>query len=113
MTYQFKTDTRMKEYNSRKWWIDSKIIPDLRISANSLTEALKKYRTTVELAHYVSISNNAIKEKQAMYIDCNGEPFQIGYVITGKYEFYDDSYKSVNQYIELWVEIYEINVPKF
>lgn len=38
--YIFKTTTTMKEYNNKKWWINSDIVPEIRIKAETLKEAL-------------------------------------------------------------------------
>ena len=107
MTFIFKTTTTMKEYNSRKWWIDSDIVREIRITAENIRAALGQYREIVAEKHYITISDNAIKNKNPMYIDTpNGEPKQIGYVITGKTDFEDrDNYKWSAQYIDLWVTI--------
>lgn len=107
MTFIFKTTTTMKEYNSRKWWIDSDIVREIRITAENIRAALEQYREIVAEKHYITISDNAIKNKNPMYIDTpNGEPKQIGYVITGKTDFEDrDNYKWSAQYIDLWVTI--------
>lgn len=107
MTFIFKTTTTMKEYNSRKWWIDSDIVREIRITAENLRAALEQYREIVTEKHSITISDNAIKNKNPMYIDTpNGEPKQIGYVITGKTDFEDrDNYKWSAQYIDLWVTI--------
>ena len=107
MTFIFKTTTTMKEYNSRKWWIDSDIVREIRITAENLRAALEQYREIVAEKHYITISDNAIKNKNPMYIDTpNGEPKQIGYVITGKTDFEDrNNYKWSAQYIDLWVTI--------
>ena len=110
MTFIFKTTTTMKEYNSRKWWIDSDIVREIRITAENIRAALGQYREIVAEKHYITISDNAIKNKNPMYIDTpNGEPKQIGYVITGKTDFEDrDNYKWSAQYIDLWVTILTI-----
>lgn len=107
MTFIFKTTTTMKEYNSRKWWIDSDIVREIRITAENLRAALEQYREIVTEKYYITISDNAIKNKNPMYVDTpNGEPKQIGYVITGKTDFEDrDNYKWSAQYIDLWVTI--------
>lgn len=107
MTFIFKTTTTMKEYNSRKWWIDSDIVREIRITAENIRAALEQYREIVAEKHYITISDNAIKNKNPMYIDTpNGEAKQIGYVITGKTDFEDrDNYKWSAQYIDLWVTI--------
>ena len=38
-TYIFRTTTTMKEYNSKHWWIDGKIITEKVIAAENLTAA--------------------------------------------------------------------------
>lgn len=104
--YIFRTNTIMKPHNRRYWWIDSDIVTEKRIQADSITAALEEYRKQVEEKHYISISKNAIRNKSAMYVDTKaGEPKQIGYVITGKTEFQKDSGEWSTQYIDLWVEI--------
>lgn len=113
--YLFKTTATMKEYNNKKWWIDSKIIRDKYINAENITEALEKYKNLVEEKEYIIISNNAIKNKNPMYIDtADGKTKQVGYVITAKTEFHDDNnYKWSTQYIDLWIEILTIEDTEF
>lgn len=114
MTYIFKTTTTMKPYNNKKWWIDDDIVSEKRISANSVKEALSIYREEVEKKHYISISDNAMRNKSPMYVDTiNGEVKQVGYVITGKTDFQTDNYKWVAQYIDLWVSIITVVDTKF
>ena len=50
-----------------------------------------------------------------MYIDrADGEPLQVGYVITAKTGFEDrDNYRYTDQYIDLWVTVYAVTVPNF
>ena len=87
-TYMFTTVTTMKEYNNKKWWIDGDIIRTKYIEANTVNEALKKYQEIVENDNYISISNNALKNKAPMYVDTkDGDCKQVGYVITGKLIF--------------------------
>lgn len=114
-TYIFKTTATMKEYNRRKWWIDSGIVPEMKITAENLKTALEEYRQRVEDQHYISISNNAMRYKNPMYIDrADGEPLQIGYVITAKTGFEDrDNYRYTDQYIDLWVTVCAVTVPDF
>ena len=38
--YMFRTTATMKPYNSRQWYIDSRIIPTKYIEADNLREAL-------------------------------------------------------------------------
>lgn len=103
--YIFKTTATMKEYNRKKWWIDENIITEKRITAANLIAALEKYRKAVEEEHYISISPNALKYKNPMYIDTPTGAKQCGYVITGKTDFQRDSGEWVSQYIDLWVSI--------
>lgn len=108
----FNTIATMKEYNNEKYWINSDIVREKHIEANTLKQALKKYRDSVLEKEYISISDNAIKCKNPMYIDRENGSLQVGYVITGKYNFEDrDNYKWTSQYIDLWVTI--ITVTKF
>lgn len=106
MKYIFETTTTMKEYNCKKWWIDSNIVPTIRIEAENLKAALQKYREQVKEKAYVEISDNALKTKNPMYVDTQDGAKQVGYVLTGKTEFEDrDNYRWSTQYIELWVNI--------
>lgn len=41
MNYIFKTTATMKEYNNKKWYIDSGIVSDMRIDADSAKMRLK------------------------------------------------------------------------
>ena len=113
MTYQFKTTATMKPYNNKKWWIDSDIIRDINIEAESVEEALEQYRGKVHNNCYIDISKTALKKKVAMYQEnANGESYQCGYVITAKTEFEDrDNYRWSTQYIDLWVNINIVVCP--
>ena len=114
MNYIFRTQATMKEYNHKKRYIDSDIISEKRISADSVENALEIYREQVEEEHYISISPNAIKNKSEMYVDtATGETKQVGYIITGKMEFQDDFYRWSAQYIDLWVTILTITDTEF
>lgn len=112
--YLFETTTTMREYNKEKWWIDPNVIKDMYINAENLNEALEKYKEIVE-KQYITISDNAIKNKSPMYVDTkDGNSKQIGYVLIGKMDFQDDqSGNWTSQYIELWVEILTIVDTKF
>lgn len=114
-TYIFKTTATMKKYNLHKWWIDSAIVPEIKISAKNIKSALAEYRRQIENRHYVSISNNAMRRKNPMYIDqAHGDALQVGYVITAKTEFEDrENYKLSMQYIDLWVTILTVTDTKF
>lgn len=110
MNYIFKTTATMKEYNNKKWYIDGDIISDIRITADSVENALKIYRERVEEKYGVSISRNALKNKSEMFIDTTDKGVkQVGYVITGKADFDKGDYTGYStQYIDLWVTIITI-----
>lgn len=97
----------MKEYNNKKWYIDGGIVSDMRIDADSVENALEIYRERVEEKYYITISQNAIKNKSEMFVDLsNGGVKQVGYVITGKTEFDKGDYTGYStQYIDLWITI--------
>lgn len=105
MKYIFDTVVTMKEYNNKKWWIDSDIITRKMIEADTIAAALERFRALVEEKHYISISNNAMKNKSPMYIDTENGEKQTGFVITGKTDFQTDSGRWVSNYIDLWVNI--------
>ena len=69
MRFIFKTSATMKDYNRDKWWIDRGIIGEKIIIADSTAEALDIYVKLVERDDYTTITKNAIKKKEAMYID--------------------------------------------
>ena len=114
-TYIFKTTATMKEYNSKKWWIDSGIVREIQVEAENVKQALKKYREIVMDRDYIEISENALRCKNPMYIDTpKGEVKQVGYVITGKTEFEDrENYRWSTQYIDLWVTIITVIDTEF
>lgn len=107
MNYIFKTQVTMKEYNNKKWWIDSGIISEKRINADSVEKALEIYRARVADENYIDISRNAIKNKSEMFVDTpDGGAKQVGYVITGKTEFDKGDYTGYStQYIDLLVTV--------
>lgn len=111
--YMFETTTTMKEYNREKWWIDSDIIRPIIISAENLKAALQQYKSHCDNM-CVEVSENALRTKSPMYVDLkSGGSKQVGYVITGKTEFNDNNYKWVQQYVDLWVRITEVNDVDF
>lgn len=84
------------------------------IAAENLPAALEEYRAQVENDHYITISRNALKEKQPMYVDLKtGGEKQVGYVITGRAEFETQNYKWCKQYVDLWVEIVTVTDTDF
>lgn len=112
MKYIFETTATMKEYNNTKWWIDSGIVTRKYIEADTIAAAVEKFRELVQEQHYISISDNAIKHKQPMFIDTADGTKQTGFVITGKTEF-ESGYKWVSQYIDLWVNILTVVATEF
>lgn len=112
--YIFRTTATMKEYNRCKWWIDSDIVTEKRISAETVADALEIWREQVEERHYISVSKNAIKNKSEMFVDTDNGSKQVGYVITGKTKFEDrDNYRWSEQYIDLWVTILTVTDTEF
>ena len=112
--YIFKTNATMKDYNRQKWWIDGNIITEKHIQAENMTEALKTYQKAVKDKHCISISDNALKHKEPMYIDTEDGSKQVGFVITAKTDFQDDrSGKWTAQYIDLWVDILTVIDTEF
>ena len=111
--FLFKTKVTMKEYNQASWWIDSDIIKDFCVVAESLKDALKEYSKIVCDKCYIDISNNALKHKNGMYIDTSEGIKQIGYVITGSTEFQKNDYTWSKQFIDLWIEISKISEVDF
>ena len=106
MLYQFKTPATMKEYNRRKWWIDSGIVREITIEADTITAAVKEYQKEVHDRFYIDISDNAIKTKSPMYRDTKtGEPVQVGFVITASTDFDNDRRGWVKQFIDLYINI--------
>lgn len=104
--FLFKTSATMKEYNNKKWWIDSGIINEITVSAETVEQAIKEYQKIVNDKYYIAISDNAIKNKNNMYVDTTDGAIQTGYVITAKCNFEDiDNYKTIQQYIDLWINI--------
>ena len=113
--YIFKTTATMKQYNSKKWWIDSGIVREIHVEAENVKQALEKYREIVMDRDYIEISENALRCKNPMYIDTStGEAKQVGYVITGKTEFEKENYGGwCCQYIDLWVTILSVIDTEF
>lgn len=104
--YYFRTAATMKPYNNKKWWIDSGIVRPLTIEAETIETALKQYQNALKEKYCIYISNNALKNKDPMYIDgANGETIQRGFVITGSTEFNNDYINRTKQYIDLWVDV--------
>lgn len=109
-TYLFKTETTMKEYNRSKYWIDRDYIAkDIYIKADNVDSALCQYVEQINNDYGDIISKNAVKTRQAMYIDTKeGETKQVGYVLTASIDFDNDHYKWTKQFVDLWITINRI-----
>ena len=104
-TYEFITACTTK---TDKYWICNDYIRPVTITAESLTEAINQYRESINNQYNVTISNNALKNKQPMYHDTPAGAVQTGYVITGYMDLftYDDRRRKwISQYIDLWITI--------
>ena len=112
--YLFQTTVTMKPYNRGKWWIDGHIVRDFISEADNINKALDQYREHAKES-CVYISNNALKAKEPMYIDnADGEAVQIGYVVTGTTELWNDvKYTSSTQYIDMWITVKTVIDTKF
>lgn len=112
--FEFIVTCTMKPYNQKKYWIDSGYIRPILINAENLSSAISQFREIIQDKYFMTISENAIKNKSPMYIDTKtGEIKQTGYVITALTEFQLDSGKWVKQYIELWTTIKTIIETEF
>ena len=114
MEFLFITNTTVKEYDQKNWWIDKNTVPEFRIKASSLKEALEKYRQLVEEKAYVSVSASAIQNKQPMYHDLSsGQVEQIGWIITGSTDLCESYGTYKKKYLDLWVEVLQVDKPNF
>ena len=112
--YMFRTTATMKPYNAKQWWIASDIIRTKYIEAENTREALKAYAEEVTKKDYITISANALRRKSPMYRDRpNGQPEQVGYVITGKTDFQRDNGSLTTQFIDLWVSVDKLESVDF
>ena len=112
--YILSTTATIKPNDSGKWWIDGGLIRDIRLEANSVIDALRRYSEITDEKYGVTVSNSAITRRQPMYIDRkDGSSHQTGYVITGKTSFDNDRRGWVDRYIDLWIDIKEYTVPEF
>lgn len=103
--YIFKTNATMKEHNQKNWWIDSRVIPEIHIKSDNIVNALKEYQNIVTNDYYITISDNALKNKRGMYRDTVNGSKQVGFVLTASTDFQKDNYSYSKQYIDLWVEV--------
>lgn len=105
--YRFETSCTMKPYNEKKYWIDGDSVRPKIILAKNLKSALIIYCDKLEKDDYMTVSKNAILNKQPMYKDGLTGPEQVGYVITGKTDI-----ENTVQYIDLWAEITIAKYPE-
>lgn len=112
MRFQFDTSTTVKYQDKGKWWVNSDLIETITLHADTLEQALERYKLTVNDIGIVTISDNAMRNRNPMYIDDKNGSRQVGYVLTGKTTFYGDS-GGVDKYIDLWVRVCILTDPKF
>ena len=113
-TYMFRTTATMKPYNAKQWWIASDIIRTKYINAENTREALKAYAEEVRECDYITISANALRTKSPMYRDRpNGQPEQVGYVITASTEMQRDNGSWSTQFIDLWISVDKLERVNF
>ena len=113
-TYLFSTTCTMKPYNCEKWYIMSDFVKSIKVKAENIKNALEYYREILDEKYFISISDHAMKHKEAMYVDrASNNPIQTGYVLTGKtgFESRSDNVPYTEQYIEVWVTINTIENP--
>lgn len=109
MRFLMQPYVTVKEKDSKKWWIDSDIIRQAVIEADSVRSALNEFRKYAEESAGVLISDSAVKHKNPMYVTRKGVDVQEGYVITGKYFFEDRDINYVgSRYIDVWLSIHEL-----
>ena len=61
--YILKTTATMKPHNSKNWWIDPGIVREIHITAENVRDALNQYREIVEDKYYITVSDNALRNK--------------------------------------------------
>ena len=98
----------MKPYNEKKYFIMSHMVKDIEIESEipfDIDYAIKEYANTLSNDYGISISKNAIKNKEPYY-DCDGH--FLGYWLTGKTGFEDRHTNTpyTEQYIDICVRIY-------
>lgn len=109
--YQFNTTVVP---TTDDFWIDAG--DSYTVEAENLNDALEQFYEEVEGSHFISISNNARKRKEPMYIDTKeGNPKQIGYVIKGSTEVEFGSYSGDfrKKFVDIWTEVRELKSVDF
>lgn len=113
-TFEFDTTCTMKEYNRKFWWIDSGYVRRITIEAENLKSAILQYRDILKEKYFINVSDNAIKNKNPMYIDRkDNSPLQIGYVFTGQSDFQRENGTWSSQFIDLWTAIKQVQDVDF
>jgi len=59
----------MKEYNNKKWWIDSGCVRPISVSAENLKSAILKFREIIKDNYYITISDHAINPGKQNKLD--------------------------------------------
>ena len=113
MQYIFKTKTFTKKKDDNKWWIDMHYVSDKAIAADNVSEAIKTYRILVKSGDNISISDNALRNKEPLYMATETGSKQVGYWITGKTSIQDDDGYRKEKYIDMEVMILTVVDTKF
>lgn len=101
-TYLFSTETMISERYQQKYWIDRNLIPDIKISAENLDNAIAKFQSHCE-ENFIQISNSGLKKRNGIFC---GLDKQIGLIFVASSEI--DNKKII---VNLWVEINEVTNP--
>ena len=80
--YIINTTTTIAEHQQDKYWIESNFIKPMKIKADTVSQALAKYRNRLQ-DDYISVTLSALRRKSPMYV---GDGEQIGYVIKAHYD---------------------------
>lgn len=108
MRYLFTTTAQVSEQYNHLYWIDSGIVPQTIITAETLKKAISQYVDFAMDKSCMDITKSAVKRKSKMYCDTPDGAIQTGYVITAHT---DINGKTIP--CNLWVKIQEVNYPKF
>ncbi len=112
--YLFNTKVTLnrKEDIRRGWYIDENYVRPISVNNDKgVKDALKEYVKIVQEKYDINISESALKNKEPMYVDINGRPKQVGYIIVGSTEMTDEKDVYRKKYISLWIQISMLNDP--
>lgn len=99
-------------YNGEFFWREEKRIQPIKIEAISANEAFELFTEKIQKNGIVSISKNALKNKNPLYGDLLGN-LQIGWIITDNI-FIDVGINEYStKYFDMFVEIEELSIPEF